>query len=158
MRTWPGLAAIGAGLIHLGSAAGTGPAVLVPLALLGAAEVLWGVLALARPTVPLPRPAAVGVAVALVVTAVALLLPPSAARHGSTVAFGVPAGAFAGAGALDLVVGVLLAVHLGRGPRAAGESRPVRFLLAAALAAAVVAVVTTQSLAATSVGGTMQMH
>jgi hypothetical protein len=158
VRTWPGLAAIGAGLIHLGSAAGTGPAVLVPLALLGALEVLWGVAALARPTPPAPRAGAVGVGVALVLTVVALLLPPSAARHGATVAFGVPPAAFGGAGALDLAVGVLLAIHLGRGRPDAGESRPLRFLLAAAAAAALVAVVTTQSLAATSVGGTMQMH
>jgi hypothetical protein len=70
----------------------------------------------------------------------------------------VPPAAFGGAGALDLAVGVLLAIHLGRGRPDAGESRPLRFLLAAAAAAALVAVVTTQSLAATSVGGTMQMH
>ena len=159
MRTWPGLAAIGAGLIHLGSAAGTTPAVLVPLALLGATEVLWGVLALARPVPPAARGAAVGVGVALLLTVVALLLPPSASRHGVVVAFGVPPAAFAGAGALDLAVGVLLAVHLGRAEPASGETRTGPFLIAAAAAAATVAIVTTQALAATSVGGTtMHMH
>ncbi|MBW4041243.1 MAG: hypothetical protein HIU86_03830 [Acidobacteria bacterium] len=158
MRTWPGLAAIGAGLIHLGSAAGTAPTVLVPLALLGGAEVLWGVAALARPAPPSPRAASVGAGVALLLTVVALLLPPAAARHGSVVSFGVPAGAFAGAGVLDLAVGALLAVHLLRGAARPGEPRPLPFLLAAGAAAAAVAIVTTQSLAATSVGGTMQMH
>lgn len=157
MRTWPGLAAIGAGLIHLGSAAGTAPAVLAPLALLGTAEVLWGVAALALPSLPVPRGAAVGVGAALVLATVALLLPESAARHGAEVDFGVPAAAFAGAAALDLVVGVLLAIRLAR-PAATGEPGAVRFLLAAAGAAAVVAVITTQSLAATSVGGSMHMH
>lgn len=158
MRTWPGLAAIGAGLIHLGSAAGTAPPVLIPLVLIGAPELLWGVLALSRPVPPTPRAAAIALGGVLVITVVALLLPPSAARHGATVSLGVPATAFAGAGALDVAVAVLLAVHLGRAGRRPGESRPVRFLLAAASAAAVVAVVTTQSLAATSVGGSMRMH
>ena len=158
MRTWPGLAAIGAGLIHLGSAAGTTPAVLIPLALLGGMEVLWGVAALAGPVPPAARAASIGAGAALLLTVVALLLPPAAHRHGSVVSFGVPAGAFAGAGALDLVVGVLLAVHLLRGPVRPGESRPLPFLLAAGVAAAAVAIVTTQSLAGTSLGGTMQMH
>jgi 4-amino-4-deoxy-L-arabinose transferase-like glycosyltransferase len=158
VRTWPGLAAIGAGLIHLGAASGTAPAVLIPLAVLGGLEVLWGVVALGRPTPPAPRAAAIGVAVALLLSVVALLLPPAAARHGASVDLGVPAAAFGGAGALDLVLGVLLAIRLGIGLRDAGESHPLRFLTAAATAAAVVAVVTTQSLAATSVGGTMQMH
>jgi 4-amino-4-deoxy-L-arabinose transferase-like glycosyltransferase len=158
VRTWPGLAAVGAGLIHLGSAAGAPAAVMLPLALIGAAEVLWGVVALGRPALPVPRAAAAGIGVVLVLTVVALLLPPSAARHGSVVSLGVPAGAFGGAGALDLAVATLLAIHLGRGRPEAQDSRPIRFLLAAAAAAAVVAIVTTQSLAATSVGGTMQMH
>lgn len=158
MRTWPGLAAIGAGLIHLGSAAGTTPPVLVPLVLIGVAELLWGVVALSRPVPPAAKGAAVAIGGVLLLTAVALLLPPSAARHGGQVALGVPAAAFGGAGVLDVVVAVLLAVHLGGFGRPTGESRPARFLIAAAGAAAVVAVVTTQSLAATSVGGTMQMH
>ncbi|MGN6445046.1 hypothetical protein [Amnibacterium sp.] len=158
MRTWPGLAAIGAGLIHLGSAAGTAPAVLVPLALLGAAEVLWGVGALARPEPPFPRAAAVAVAVAVVLGSVGLLLPAAAARHGGMVDLGVPGGAFGGAGALDLVLAVLLAIRLVPGRPEAAEPRPVRFLIAAGLAAAVVAIVTTESLAATSVGGPMRMH
>jgi hypothetical protein len=157
VRTWPGLAAIGAGLIHLGAAAGTRPEVLVPLALLGTVELLWGVAALARPALPVVRAASVGIGIALVMGVVALLLPPSAARHGEVVDLGVPAAAFAGAGALDLAVGVLLAVRLGGGRRTAGESRPLRFLLAAGAAATVVAILTTGSLAATSVGGTT-MH
>ncbi len=158
MRTWPGLAAIGAGLIHLGAAAGTSPAVLAPLAALGLLEVLWGVAALSRPVPPAPRAAAVGASVALVLAVVALLLPPSAARHGAVVAFGVPPAAFGGAGALDLVVGLLVAIHLAGGRPVERESRPARFLLAAGAAAAIVAIVTPQSLAATSVGGTMQMQ
>jgi hypothetical protein len=158
VRTWPGLAAIGAGLIHLGSAAGAPVPTLVPLVIVGIAELLWGVVALSRPVPPAPRAAAAAAGVVLLLTAVALLLPASAARHGGHIDLGVPAAALGGAGALVLAVGVLIALHLGGLVRSPGESRPVRFLLAAGGAAAVVAVVTTQSLAATSVGGTMQMH
>jgi hypothetical protein len=158
VRTWPGLAAVGAGLIHLGGSAGAVPAVLVPLLLVGIAEVLWGVLALSRPVPPMAASAAPATALALVGTVVALLLPSSAARHGAAVSFGVPAGVFGGAGALDLALGVLLAVHLGRGRPESAPSRPVRFVLEAAAGAAVVAVVVTQSLAATSAGGSMPMH
>lgn len=158
MRTWPGLAAIGAGLIHLGSSVGTPPAVLLPLLVVGIAEVLWGTAALARIDPPAAATAAPVVAGVLVGTVVAVLLPTAAARHGAAVALGVPPAAFAGAGALDLVLGVLLALHLLRGPAPAAPQRTGRFLLAAAAGALVVAVVTTQSLAATSVGGTMQMH
>ena len=98
MRTWPGLAAIGAGLIHLGSAAGTGPAVLVPLVLIGVAELLWGVVALSRAVPPAPKAAAIAAGGILLVTVVAILLPPSADRHGATVDLGVPTAAFGGRG------------------------------------------------------------
>jgi hypothetical protein len=158
VRTWPGLAAIGAGLIHLGSAAGAGTPVVVPLLVFGIAEVLWGVAALSRPIPPVASSAAAAVGSVLLLTVVALLLPPSAARHGSVVVLGVPPSAVGGAGALDLVVGVVLAIHLGRGRPLPGETRNSRFLLAAAAAAAVVAVVTTESLSGTSVGGPMHMH
>jgi hypothetical protein len=124
VRTWPGLAAIGAGLIHLGSAAGTGPATLVPLVLVGTAELLWGVVALSRPVPPAPRAGAAGAGAVLLLTVVALLLPPSAMRHGSHVDLGVPAVAFGGAGVLVLAVGVLLAVHLGGVQARTGASSP----------------------------------
>lgn len=161
MRTWPGLAAIGAGLIHLGSSVGAAPVALTPLFFLGVAEVLWGVMALSRTVPPAASAAAVGTAVALVGTVVALLLPGSAARHGAPVSLGVPPVAFAAGGALDLALGVLLAVHLLRGRIEARPPRPLRFVLEVGGAAAVVAILVTQSLAATSVGGgstPMQMH
>jgi hypothetical protein len=160
VRTWPGLAAIGAGLIHLGSSVGAAPLALTPLFFVGVGEVLWGVLALSRAAPPHAAEAATGVAAVLVGTVVALLLPPSAARHGAPVALGVPPSAFAAAGVLDLALGVLLAVHLARAGRVRPDSRPLRFVLEAAAAAAVVAVLVTQGLAATSVGGSapMRMH
>lgn len=158
MRTWPGLAAVGAGLIHLGSAPSTPPAVLTVLVLVGAAELLWGVAALSRPVPPAPLAVLAGLGVLLLLAVEALLLPPAAARTGSVVSFGLAPGAVLGAAALDAVLAGLLAAHLGLGRRAAGSTRPLPFLLAAGAAAAVVAVVTTTSLAGTAVGGSMQMH
>jgi len=161
VHTWPGLAAIGAGLIHLGSSVGAAPVALTPLFFLGVAEVLWGVVALSRTVPPAASPAAVGTAVALVGTVVGLLLPPAAARHGAPVTLGVPPVAFAAGGALDLTLGVLLTVHLLRGRIEPRPPRPLRFVLEVGGAAAVIAVLVTQSLAATSVGGgsmPMQMH
>lgn len=157
MRTWPGLAAIGAGLIHLGSAPGTTPAVLVLLVLVGGAELLWGVAALSRAAPPVPLRAAAGLLVVLLLTVEALLLPPAAGRTGSPLPLGLPLGAILGAGLLDLVVGGLIGAHLARGRRAPEEQRPLPFLLAAAAGAVAVAVVTTQSLVDTAVGGSMQM-
>lgn len=158
MRTWPGLAAIGAGLIHLGSSVGAAPIALTPLFFVGVAEVLWGVLALSRPVPPHAVQAAAGTAVVLVGTVVALLLPSSAARHGSAVELGVAPGALAGAGALDLALGVLLAVRLGGAGRGRPDARPLRFVLEAGAAATVVAILVAQSLAATSAGGSAPMR
>ena len=158
MRTWPGLAAIGAGLIHLGTSVGAAPVALAPLLLLGVAEVLWGVLALSRVDPPGAVATAAVTAVALVGTVVALLLPPSAARHGVPVSLEVPPVAFAAAGALDLAVGVLLAVHLLRGRIEARAPRPLRFVLEVGGAAAVVAILVAQTLAATAGGGSMPMR
>ena len=158
MRTWPGLVAVGAGLIHLGSAPGTPPVVLGVLVLVGGTELLWGVAALGRPAPPAPYPAAGALLLVALLTVEALLLPPAAARTGAGVTFGLSTGALLGAGALDLVLGGLLAQHLLRGRREAATQRPIPFLLSAGAAAAVVAFVATQSLAGTSVGGTMQMH
>jgi len=52
---WPALFAWGAGLIHIAVAAGAPPAVLVPLAALGVAELAWGVATLRIGRMPLVR-------------------------------------------------------------------------------------------------------
>jgi hypothetical protein len=158
VRTWPGLAAIGAGLIHLGSAPSTPPAVLAVLVLVGGAELLWGVAALGRPVPPAPLAAVVALGVVLLLALEALLLPPAAARSGSAVSFGLTSTAVLGAAGLDVAVGVLLAVRLGLRRPAPAETRPLAFLTAAGAAAAAVAVVTTASLAGTGLGGAMRMH
>src|SRR3954454_12606569 len=82
VRTWLGLAALGAGLIHLAVAAGAPPALLAAFAALGAAEVAWGAAALARWGVPVPRTALVA-AMLPTLAWVGLLLAGAGGAHGA---------------------------------------------------------------------------
>lgn len=152
MRTWPGLAALGAGLIHLGIAAGSAAPLLAVLVVVGAAECGWGVAALAGDRPPLPGRALPAVALVVAAQVVVLLTGGHAHTRGAA-ASGWPYGAIAGAAALDLAVAVLLALRLRRGSGRRREAGALRFLLATAAAAGLVAVVVTSSLAATVVGG-----
>ncbi|MDH2443665.1 hypothetical protein QDR37_06885 [Amnibacterium sp. CER49] len=159
IRTWLGLAAIGAGLVHLGVAAGAPIPTLLVYTLLGAAEVVWGVAALARETLPLPRAALGGAALALVVELVSLLAPASA-EHGGMHMSGGPMGAAAlptasllGAAVLDLAVAAGLAVVVRRGRRSPSAFPPAWLYLAGVVVgAAIVAAITTSSLGAAPVG------
>lgn len=54
-RSSLGFAALGAGLIHLALAIGAEVGLAVGLVVVGAAEALWGVLAVSRPGLPAPR-------------------------------------------------------------------------------------------------------
>jgi hypothetical protein len=66
IRTWPALFAWGAGLIHIAVAAGSPLGVLVPLTVLGVAELVWGIAMLRLGRMPLVRWAlAVGVVATL---------------------------------------------------------------------------------------------
>lgn len=158
MRVWIGLAALGAGIVHLGVAATTVPPLLVTLTLLGAGEVLAGVALLAGRAERLQRLVLPGLAAPILLWLVSLLLP--AAAHGAGGAMGepvLPFGAMAGASALDLLAATLLAVRL-RGRGTAGEQRPIAFVASAAASATVVAVVVANSLSATALGAGMVMH
>lgn len=63
-RSALGFAALGAGLIHLALAIGAAPWLATGLVASGAAEFLWGVLAVSRPGLPVPRIAIAGALVA----------------------------------------------------------------------------------------------
>ncbi|MFD1720538.1 hypothetical protein [Amnibacterium endophyticum] len=161
MRSWAGLAAIGAGLVHLGIAAGSDPLALVLLTAAGAAEVLWGIVDLARPEASRGA-AALGVLALLVGAQVVLLVAVGHAHAtGAVTAAPVapaapvrsvlpPAGATAGAAVLDLIATAALALRLRRGSGA--EPGPARFLVGTAAAALVVAAIAATSLAGTAVG------
>jgi hypothetical protein len=74
LRMWPALASWGAGLIHLAVAAAAPPAVLALFVLIGAAEIVWGVLVLRADGLVAPRIvlcAAVGIVAGSVVAALA---------------------------------------------------------------------------------------
>ena len=125
IRTWLGFAALGAGLIHLAVAAGAPSLLLATFAVLGAAEVAWGVAALGRRTVPIPRTALAAATLPTLVW-VGLLLAGSPGTHGAAHAAGAHAsGAMAAAAALplgpmltgtvlDLAVAAVLAIRLRR--------------------------------------------
>jgi hypothetical protein len=159
IRTWLGLGALGAGLVHLAVAAGSSPALLVPLVVLGAAEVAWGVTTLAREQAPVPR-LALAIAAAEVVAVVAVLFlsagamthMSSMATSGGTVA-GAPAVPMLGAAVLDLGCAAALAVLLRRGRRNAARGPAVwPYLGGVVTGAAVVAGITSASLGATPIG------
>ena len=149
---------MGAGLIHLGVAAGSDPLVLAALVLVGAAEAGWGVAALARPAVPILR-AALIVAVLLVAGWIAVLLTSGGGhQHGAVGAASgtaeLPVGAMSGAAALDLLLALVLAVAHRRGTAGlAEEGGPWRFLVMTAAGAGLVAVAVSTSLAGVFTGG-----
>ena len=157
LRTWIGLAALGAGCIHLAVAAGAPFAVLLGFSVLGTAELAWAVAALARPAIPLPR-----IAFAVAVTAVALevavlLLPAAGAHHGAGHHLGaaapVPGLPMLGAALLDLAVAAVLAGGLRRRREPTEAFPPVwGYLAGVAAGAGVVAALTSASLGGTAVG------
>jgi hypothetical protein len=111
VRTWLGLAALGAGLIHLAVAAGAPPVLLAVFAALGAAELAWGVAALARWTVPFPRISVAAITVPTLLWVV-LLLVAAGDVHGAAHASGTHTAAMTGPLAAQLPVGPLLAAAL----------------------------------------------
>ncbi len=144
---------MGAGLIHLGIAAGSAPVLLALFAGIGALEVLWSVVALSRPA-PAPAASLAG-AVLLVVAQLAVLLSGShdhEAAEPSAAGVAVPLGTILGALLLDLALAALLALRLRRGSPT-GVVAAIPFLLGTAAGAGAVALITATSLAGSSLGG-----
>ena len=134
-RSALGFAALGAGLVHLALAVGALPGLAVGLAAVGGVEFLWGVLAVSRPGVPLPRVALAGALVPPVAWVVLLLLGTAGPRPLPMLA----------ATALDLAVAGGLALALRRAPRAEPRHPGVGI----AIAGLVVAAITVPALIAT---------
>ena len=160
-RTWLGLGAIGAGLIHLAVAASSAPALLMLFLAIGAAETAWGVAAMARRSLALPRTAMAGALLTVVVWIITLQATPMRMSTSSTMVMTpvLPTGAMLGAGALDLLIAVGIAL-VRRGARASAdqtEAPPsaLRFLVGTIIGAGVVAVVTANCLAATPIGASV---
>jgi hypothetical protein len=149
-RVVVGVAAIGAGLIHLATAIGSPPVIAAVVAVIGLAEFVWGVVAVVAAGIPLPRAARLG-AIVPVVLWVAILLVAGPAQLGPFTST-LRLGPLLAASALDLVValGITAAV---RRPAASptGARRPaaVVAIVAACLA---IAAVTSVALTATEAG------
>lgn len=126
-RSALGFAALGAGLIHLALAVDATPWLAALLAVTGGVEFLWGVLAVSRPGVPLPRAAIAGALVPPAGWVVLLVLAVESPRPLPMLA----------ATALDLAVAVLLAVGLRRGMAAEPRHPVVGIVVAGVLVAAV---------------------
>ncbi|HET6825987.1 MAG TPA: hypothetical protein VFH64_08685 [Amnibacterium sp.] len=157
IRTWLGLGALGAGLVHLAVAAGAKPAALALLAVIGAAEVAWGVTALARERVPVPRLALGAAAAAVVGVAAVLVLRAGAMSHMGAMASGGPVEGVSpvpmlGAALLELGCAGALAVVVRQGRRESPQPGVWTYLGGVVAGAGVVAGITTASLGATAVG------
>lgn len=172
-RAWLAFAAIGAGMIHLALVVGAPLPLAAAPALLGLAELGWGVAVLARTSVPGPRGAlalALAAAAGSVLAAALLAPPPADAGAAPIPSPALPlllAAALDGAVAL-LLAGAIMVAHRRAspldapragddGPRIARAAAPStrRILLSlAAIAAGALAVgaVTTPALAATEAG------
>lgn len=134
-RATLGFASLAAGLLHLALAVGSVPGLATGLAVVGAAEFLWGVLAVSRPGLPVPRVAIVGALVPPAAWVVLLMMGIEGPRLFPMLAATV----------LDLVVAVGVARGLRRTPGL--ESR--RPAVGIAIAAALIAALTIPALIAT---------
>ena len=157
VRAWMGFVALGAGLIHVALVIGSTPQVGIPLLVVGAAELAWGVIAFSRPALPLPRVARIAAVVPILAWVVALVLSGSGT---------LAAGGIGGLRVLPMLLASLLdlAIAIGvtgmlRWSAAPGDSarfdrplRPGRYLLGLAAGALVVVALTTPALAATEAG------
>lgn len=175
IRTWLGLAVLGAGMVHLGVAATAPPALLAIFTLFGLVELAWGVAALAGRTLPLPR---LGLVIVLLppVTWITVAVASGAMAHGA--AGGPLAGAAVGsahgavhaasgmsplpglplllASVLDLVPAAVIAVRLRRGPLQpdgdGGMPGALPYLLGVVAGGGLVAAVTSTALGGTELG------
>lgn len=110
IRHWLALAALGAALIHLAVGAGSPPAAMVALLLIGLAEGAWAVAVLRSDRLPAPGWAVVGALVpvagwALLVTAAVVMSAPGITSD-------LPAIPMLAATLLDLVVAAVVGRHL----------------------------------------------
>ncbi len=110
IRHWLALAALGAALIHLAVGAGSPPAAMVALLLIGVAEGAWAIAVSRSDRLPVPGWAALGALVpvagwALLVTAAVVMSAPG-------ITSALPAIPMLAATLLDLVVAAVVGRHL----------------------------------------------
>ena len=160
-RTWLGFAAIGAGLIHLALVISTPLPIAIALGGLGLAETVWGVLALAKDTLPVPRTAQ-AVAIAPVI-AWSLLVVLSTLLATPQLSSALPLVPMIIAMVFQLFAAATIGVHLRRASMPGEQQTPAlpsagRYLLALTVGGVLVGGLTTPALALTEAGRFAQPH
>jgi hypothetical protein len=160
-RTWPPVAALGAGLVHLAVAASAPPLLAVVLAAFGMAEIAWSIAVLRAERLVVPRLALVGAAASSALWAsIAFALGAVGIGEPAT---SIPLPPLAAATVFSLIVAIVCARLLrttdGAPASSAGGTHPAsdatgawRFLAALASAAVLVGALATPALAATEAG------
>lgn len=149
-RMLAGIAAIGAGLVHLATAIGSPPAVATVVALIGIAEFGWGVVAVAARGVPLPHAARIGAVVPVALWALVLVVagPAQLGPFTSTIRLAP----MLAASALDLVVVIAITVGLRRAAAGRVAARSRGAVVGVVVAGLAIAALTGIALTATEAG------
>jgi hypothetical protein len=155
-RGWIAFAAIGTGLIHLAMVVGAPLPFGVALVVIGSAELVWGVCAMARTRLPLPRVAFAGALVpvllwALVLSAAVVLGTPSIAAPLQFFPLAI-------ATIFELFVAAVIGAHLRRSIETLPAPGAGKYLLGLLVGSLVVAALTTPALAATASGEVAVPH
>jgi hypothetical protein len=155
-RGWIAFAAIGTGLIHLAMVVGAplpfGPALLV----IGLAELAWGVCAMARTHLPLPRAAFAGALIPLLLWAA--VLGVAVVLDTPDIAAPLPFLPLAVTTVFELFAAAVLGARLRRSPAPADPPSAGRYLTGLLVGSLAVAALTTPALAATASGEYAQPH
>ncbi|WP_431278800.1 hypothetical protein [Leifsonia poae] len=156
VRAWLAVAALGAGLLHAALAASAPLPALVVLATIGAAELAWAVLTLARERPPILK-ASLFLSLAPVAAWAGVATIGATSEAGTILA--LPPLPLAVASLLNVAVALTIAIVLRRGRPAAQNTGAGRFVAALALSAVAVCAVTIPALSVTDAGvGAVTVH
>lgn len=149
-RMLAGIAAIGAGLVHLATAIGSPPTVAAVVAVIGIAEFGWGVVAVAARGIPLPHSARIGAVVPVVLWVLVLVVAGPAQLGPFTSA--IRLAPMLAASALDLVVVVAITAALRRAASGRAAARGRGAVVGVVLAGVAIAALTGIALTSTEAG------
>ena len=161
LRTWLGLLALAAGLVHFALVIGSPLPVALVLLLVGAAEFVWGVFAFVSISPPLPQLARSGAVMPVIAWALLLVVAGADSFGPLTDARGLFP--MLVASVFDLLIAVGMTALLRRSAAIAPDaapvaSRPGRYLVGVIAGALVIGAITTPALAATEAGQAARPH
>jgi hypothetical protein len=158
MTVWMAFCAIGAGVLHLALVVTASPVVAVPLGIVGAAELIWAIIALHE------RPRALHGALAVLVAVPVAWAVVVVAESRGAAPLGMPLETMLAASVLQLVVGALIAVRL-RSSRLDAADRPavrpagtLALVGSMVVAGVLVGAITTPALSETAAGENARPH